>query len=179
MPSLYLYTFVGGHRAKFAQRIIKSSSSYGAERKINGIHTPRKKNERYEREKERKKVREEGGSTWGKHRWTGTGCDFGWIRTAIMLCSTDRTKNRKGSGGFGGSSNGTYYAGRAESYPVALPVSIGSISLSSCQLFLCARQIVAAGIYRSGGESTGDGGGRERERGRGRWGGGVKLTLLL
>ncbi|CAD1474630.1 unnamed protein product, partial [Heterotrigona itama] len=27
----------------------------------------------------------------------------------------------------------------------ALPVSIGSISLSSCQLFLCARQIVAAG----------------------------------
>lgn len=83
-----------------------------------------------------------------------------------MLCSTDRTKNRKGSGGFGGSSNGTYYAGRRAGrvHPVALPVSIGSISLSSCQLFLCARQIVAAGIYRSGGESRdgGEGGGGGR-----------------
>ena len=51
-----------------------------------------------------------------------------------------------------GSGNGTYYAGtmEEESSPLpgsirALPVSIGSISLSSCQLFLCARQIVAAG----------------------------------
>lgn len=43
-------------------------------------------------------------------------------------------------------------------------VSIGSISLSSCQLFLCARQIVARGMQRSSGV-----GGRA----------GLKLTLLL
>lgn len=62
---------------------------------------------------------------------------------------------------------------RALAVPRALPLSIGSISLSSCQLFLCARQIVA-----DGGDENGW---RWRERGReeDRKKQGDKLTLLL
>lgn len=49
----------------------------------------------------------------------------------------------------------------------ALPVSIGSISLSSCQLFLCVRQIVAGGAFCGDGSRAS----REREREGGEKGG--------
>lgn len=86
-----------------------------------------------------------------------------WIH-AIMLCSADRTKTgAKGDGRATGPYTCIMLDGRAggERWPVrALPVSIGSISLSSCQLFLCARQIVAGG-------TTGRGAKEERRTGRG------------
>lgn len=61
----------------------------------------------------------------------------------------------------------------------ALPVSIGSISLSSCQLFLCARQIVAGGTGDEQKRNVEWGVRREWQRGADDRGQGVKLTLLL
>lgn len=64
----------------------------------------------------------------------------------IMLCSTDRTKTvSRGSPQPTGRIMLDRTGGGALAVPRALPLSIGSISLSSCQLFLCARQIVADG----------------------------------
>lgn len=71
-----------------------------------------------------------------------------------------RRPNENGTEGLS-SSNGTHYARqnrrRARWSFRALPVSIGSISLSSCQLFLYARQIVAD-------DGDGNRGWRSRER---------------
>lgn len=97
------------------------------------------------------KRRSDGSERKKERRGKVDGHDFAWIHGDNVMLGGPNEKP-----GFRGSSNGTYYAGWAESI-VALPVSIGSISLSSCQLFLCARQIVAAEYIqkRAGGAGAG------------------------
>lgn len=103
---------------------------------------------------ERKKVNGESRMVKGKkkgkrgqvHTWTDVACDFvNPRRDNVMLDGPNEKPRETGDRATGPimlDGRGEQPAARV--YP-ALPVSIGSISLSSCQLFLCARQIVAAG----------------------------------
>jgi hypothetical protein len=109
--------------------------------------------------------------TEGRGRITREGPREGPCDNAVR--SADRTKN-----GTGGSERGllllvqrdALYRTEREEARVALAVSIGSISLSSCQLFLCARQIVAddgdgsPALRKREKESEGRGEKSERER---------------
>lgn len=122
------------------------------------FHYPSKRRSgRSERRKEKKKGGEKGDTRVAIGGRTRAVISPG--STAIMLCSADRTKNQ--GAGFGDRRTGRIMLDgeRAESI-VALPVSIGSISLSSCQLFLCARQIVAAEYIQKRTEEAGTGVGR-------------------